>query len=164
MARFLSATEENSASGPRRAWKPGAGLSTVLPVPLAVHWGWRWGSVYATRRVPFSSSRATAHSATMPSISTLPCATTCRLSLIVGNDALWNAEHQLQIRNYGPDRTVGCELLPSRYDKVVEALGGHGEFVQEVHELAPAVERSLASDLPACINVAINAVAAPTFH
>ena len=83
---------------------------------------------------------------------------------LVGNDALWNAEHQLQIRNYGADRTVGCELLPSRYDKVVEALGGHGEFVQEVHELAPAVERSLAAELPACINVAINPAAAPTFR
>ena len=83
---------------------------------------------------------------------------------LVGNDALWNAEHQLQIKNYGADRTVGCELLPSRYDKVVEALGGHGEFVRKVDELAPAIERSLASGLPACINVAIDAAAAPTFR
>ena len=83
---------------------------------------------------------------------------------LVGNDALWNAEHQLQIRNYGADRTVGCELLPSRYDRVVEALGGHGEFVQAVHELAPAVERALAAGLPACINVAIDPAAAPIFR
>ena len=83
---------------------------------------------------------------------------------IVGNDALWNAEHQLQIKNYGADRTVGCELLLSRYDKVVEALGGHGEFVRKVDELAPAIERALASGLPACINVAIDAAAAPTFR
>ena len=83
---------------------------------------------------------------------------------LVGNDALWNAEHQLQIKNYGADRTVGCELLPSRYDKVVEALGGHGEFVRKVDELAPAIERALASELPACINVAIVGAAAPTFR
>ena len=83
---------------------------------------------------------------------------------IVGNDARWNAEHQLQIQNYGEGRTVGCELLPSRYDKVIEALGGHGEFVQDPDDLTPAVERALASGLPACINVAIEGVCAPTFR
>ena len=46
----------------------------------------------------------------------------------------------------------------------LKPLGGHGEFVEEVHELAPAVERSLASELPACINVAITAAVAPTFR
>ena len=38
---------------------------------------------------------------------------------VVGNDATWNAEHQIQLREYGPNRTHGCELLPSRYDLVV---------------------------------------------
>lgn len=83
---------------------------------------------------------------------------------VVGNDARWNAEHQLQIQNYGEERTVGCELLPSRYDKMIEALGGHGAFVQQPDDLAPAVERALASGLPACINVAIKSVSAPTFR
>ena len=83
---------------------------------------------------------------------------------IVGNDARWNAEHQLQIQNYGEERTVGCELLPSRYDKVIEALGGHGEFVEDPGDLTPAVERALASGLPACINIAIEGAAAPTFR
>ena len=82
---------------------------------------------------------------------------------VVGNDARWNAEHQLQIQNYGEERTVGCELLPSRYDKVIEALGGHGEYVQHPDDLTPAVERALVSGLPACINVAIDSAAAPTF-
>ena len=83
---------------------------------------------------------------------------------VVGNDARWNAEHQLQIQNYGEGRTVGCELLPSRYDKVIEALGGHGEFVEHPKDLTPAVERALASGLPACINIAIESVSAPTFR
>ena len=83
---------------------------------------------------------------------------------VVGNDARWNAEHQLQIQNYGEGRTVGCELLPSRYDKMIEALGGHGEFVQHPADLTPAVERALASGLPACINVAIESISAPTFR
>ncbi len=83
---------------------------------------------------------------------------------VVGNDARWNAEHQLQIQNYGEGRTVGCELLPSRYDKVIEALGGHGEFVEHPDDLTPAVARALASGLPACINIAIESVSAPTFR
>ena len=83
---------------------------------------------------------------------------------VVGNDARWNAEHQLQIQNYGEERTVGCELLPSRYDKMIEALGGHGELVQDPDDLTPAVERSLALGLPACINIAIVSVSAPTFR
>ncbi len=83
---------------------------------------------------------------------------------VVGNDARWNAEHQLQIQNYGEGRTVGCELLPSRYDKVIEALGGYGEFVQHPKDLTPTVERALASGLPACINIAIQSASAPIFR
>ena len=86
------------------------------------------------------------------------------ITVIIGNDARWNAEYQLQIKNYGADRTIGCELLPSRYDKIVEALGGHGEFVSDLDELAPAIDRALASELPACINVEIEGAAAPTFR
>jgi acetolactate synthase-1/2/3 large subunit len=47
---------------------------------------------------------------------------------------------------------------------MIEALGGHGEFVQHPDDLTPAIERALASGLPACINVAIDSVAAPTFR
>jgi acetolactate synthase-1/2/3 large subunit len=82
---------------------------------------------------------------------------------IVGNDARWNAEYQLQIQHYGAGRAVGCELLPSRYERIVEALGGHGEYVEQASELGPAVARAVAAGRPACVNVAIEGVAAPTF-
>ena len=48
--------------------------------------------------------------------------------LVVGNDAAWNAEYQIQLRDYGPDRLFECELLPSRYDGVAtrpSAATGH---------------------------------------
>ena len=80
---------------------------------------------------------------------------------VVGNDAAWNAEYQIQLREYGEDRLWGCELLPTRYDKVVEALGGHGEYVTSAVELGPALERAAASGLPACVNVSIGRHAAP---
>ena len=80
---------------------------------------------------------------------------------ILGNDARWNAESQIQLRDYGRNRMHGCDLLPARYDQVVEALGGHGEFVERAADLPAAIDRALASGKPACINVMIESVAAP---
>ncbi|MFP3921831.1 MAG: thiamine pyrophosphate-binding protein [Dichotomicrobium sp.] len=82
---------------------------------------------------------------------------------VIGNDARWNAEHMLQLRQFGPDRLTGCDLLPSRYDKAAEALGCHGEHVTRTDELAPALERALASGLPSVINVKLDAQPAPVF-
>ena len=83
---------------------------------------------------------------------------------LVGNDATWNAEYQIQLRDYGPDRLVGCELLPTRYDQVVSALGGHGERVTTVAELRPALERAFGAGRPACVNVDLQRCAAPTIR
>jgi acetolactate synthase-1/2/3 large subunit len=80
---------------------------------------------------------------------------------VVGTDARWNAEYNLQVRDYGPNRTFGCELLPTRYDLVVAALGGYGELVQSADEMPGAIERSLASGKPACINVMIESIPSP---
>jgi len=82
---------------------------------------------------------------------------------VVGNDARWNAEHQLQLAQFGAGRARGCELLPTRYDRVVEALGGHGERVERPEDLAPALERAIRSGRPACVDALIDGVAAPTF-
>ena len=83
---------------------------------------------------------------------------------VVGNDAAWNAEHQIQLRDYGPERLIGCELLPSRYDAVAAALGGHGENVTRPDELRPALRRAVDSGLPACVNVRISRTAAPSIR
>jgi len=82
---------------------------------------------------------------------------------VVGNDERWNAEHQLQLKHYGAERTVACSLLPTRYDRVAEALGGHGEHVEHARELPAALERAVASRKPAVVNVVIDGVPAPTF-
>jgi acetolactate synthase I/II/III large subunit len=80
---------------------------------------------------------------------------------VVGNDASWGAEHQIQVRDYGADRAHSCSLLPTRYDQVAVALGGHGELVTEAADLAPALERAIASGKPACVNVMIAGCPAP---
>jgi acetolactate synthase-1/2/3 large subunit len=85
--------------------------------------------------------------------------------LVVGNDAKWNAEYQIQKRDYGANRTHGCGLLPgTRYDQVVQALGGHGEFVERAEDLPAALERAFASGKPACVNVIIEGKPAPNLR
>jgi acetolactate synthase-1/2/3 large subunit len=80
---------------------------------------------------------------------------------VVGNDARWNAEYQIQLRQYGAERAKNCDLLPSRYDRVVEALGGFGALVSTAADLPDALDRAYLSGKPACINVMIESVAAP---
>lgn len=81
---------------------------------------------------------------------------------VIGNDACWNAEYQIQLRTYGRERAHGCELLPTRYEQVVAALGGHGEYVCSASDLPGALKRAAACGLPACVNVRTGRVAAPT--
>ena len=81
---------------------------------------------------------------------------------VVGNDARWNAEYQIQLREYGAGRLIGCELAPTRYDLTCASLGGHGEFVTSAGEMAAAAARAHASRLPACVSVMIDGVAAPS--
>lgn len=72
---------------------------------------------------------------------------------ICGNNGIWGLEKHPMQALYGYD--VAAELQPEcRYDKVVTALGGHGEFVTEPGEIRPAIERAFASGLPALVNVA----------
>ena len=82
---------------------------------------------------------------------------------VVGNDARWNAEYQIQLREYGAGRLIGCELAPTRYDLVCVGLGGHGELVTSSADMAGAAMRAHESRLPACVNVMIDGIAAPTF-
>ena len=49
--------------------------------------------------------------------------------------------------------SIGRDLGHQRYDKIVEALGGHGEFVEQPGDIRPAIERALAAGKPALVNV-----------
>jgi acetolactate synthase-1/2/3 large subunit len=82
---------------------------------------------------------------------------------IVGNDARWNAEYQIQLRNYGDKRLIGCELTLARYDLAVAGLGGYGEYVSDADQLPGALERAIASGLPACVNIELMGLPAPSF-
>ena len=78
---------------------------------------------------------------------------------IVGNDSAWGIDRQIQLGLYG--RPVATDLRQSRYDQMVQGLGGYGEFVQRPEDLKPALERALASDQPALLNVAVERAISP---
>ncbi len=70
---------------------------------------------------------------------------------VISNDGCWG-----QVKRYAQPlgQAVAVDLAPAtRYDKMVQALGGYGELVQKGDDIRPALERAFASGLPACINV-----------
>ncbi len=86
---------------------------------------------------------------------------------VIGNDARWNAEFQIQLRDYGQDRLLGCELNPTRYDAVAAALGAWGANVTDAAQMAAtaqAAHAAQASGQPACVNVMIEGVPAPVIQ
>jgi acetolactate synthase I/II/III large subunit len=79
--------------------------------------------------------------------------------VIVNNDAQWGMSAHGQDLVYGPGNRMVSELLHTRYDLAAAGFGAHGECVTRLGDLAPAIERALASGKPACINVVTNAEA-----
>ena len=79
--------------------------------------------------------------------------------IIVGNDAGWGIERQLQGAAQGT--TVACELRRTRYDLVMKAFGGDGENIKELAQVAPALKRAFASDKPYLLNVNTRGIRSP---
>jgi len=71
---------------------------------------------------------------------------------VVGNNGIWALEKHPMQSMLGT--SIAADLgHRTRYDRVVESLGGHGELVERPDEIRPALERAFKSGLPACINV-----------
>lgn len=76
--------------------------------------------------------------------------------IVVGNDAAWGQIRLPQVAMFGEEKSPATRLAPTRYDKIVEAFGGHGEHVTEPSQIRPALERALASGTVACVNVMLD--------
>ena len=74
---------------------------------------------------------------------------------IIGNDARWTQIYRGQVALYGKDRAVATTLRHTRYDIIIQAFGGHGEFVERLDDLGPALERAFRAGVPALVNVKI---------
>jgi acetolactate synthase-1/2/3 large subunit len=74
------------------------------------------------------------------------------VTAIVGNNGIWGLEKHPMQALFGYD--VVADLAPGiRYDKVVEALGGHGELVTEPGDIGPALDRAFATPGVSLVNV-----------
>lgn len=83
---------------------------------------------------------------------------------VIGNDRRWNAEHLIQMRDYGKERLHGCTLSGARYDQAAEALGAIGYHVTGASQLASTLASAVATQLPVCVNVEIDGLPAPSFQ
>jgi acetolactate synthase-1/2/3 large subunit len=74
---------------------------------------------------------------------------------IVGNDQGWGMIKR-DFEKLKGEAHPACGLSPTRYDKIVEGMGGHGELVDKPEDIGPAIQRAIDSGLPACVNVMID--------
>ena len=123
-----------------------------------------WPRAMPNPRRRFSPCLATAPWASISRNSRRPSDAACPSSPWSETTRCWNAESQIQLRSYGPNRMHNLDLLPARYDLVVAALGGHGEFVDKAADLPAAIDRAIASGKPALINIMTESMAAPTIR
>jgi acetolactate synthase-1/2/3 large subunit len=71
---------------------------------------------------------------------------------VMGNNGIWALEKHPMEFLYG--YSVAADLRPgTRYDRMVQALGGHGEMVERPEDLRGALERAFSAGLPALVNV-----------
>lgn len=75
---------------------------------------------------------------------------------VVLNNGLWGMSAHGQDLIYGTEQRVICTLPDTPYETIAAAFGCHGERVERLAELAPALRRALDSGRPACINVLID--------
>src|SRR5262245_59116534 len=81
------------------------------------------------------------------------------LTCIVGNDGGWGQIRNPQVSFWGEARAVGTSLPITRYDRMVEALGGRGVLVEDPREIGPALDKALDSGEVWCINVPLDPTA-----
>jgi acetolactate synthase-1/2/3 large subunit len=81
------------------------------------------------------------------------------MTIVVGNDGGWGQIRNPQLSFFGAERSVATSLPFTRYDLMVEALGGKGMHVTEPGQLRPALERALGSGEVYCINVVLDPAA-----
>ncbi len=81
------------------------------------------------------------------------------MTVIIGNDGGWGQIRNPQLSFFGAERAVGTSLPFTRFDRMVEALGGRGVHVTEPGEIRPALEKALGSREVYCINVVLDPAA-----
>jgi thiamine pyrophosphate-dependent acetolactate synthase large subunit-like protein len=76
--------------------------------------------------------------------------------IVVHNDSAWGMTRDMQAEFFGKGGGQGNQLGVVRYEQMIQALGGYGEFVERAEDIGPAIRRALDSGKPACVNVMVD--------
>jgi len=75
--------------------------------------------------------------------------------VVINNEGLSGGSTQRKL--YPPDHERVTMFAPGiRYEKIAEAFGGRGEYIEHPEQLGPAIKRALKSDKVTCINVKVD--------
>lgn len=76
------------------------------------------------------------------------------ITTVILNDSMWGMIKRGEAKKSpGSSNFVGLHLREVHYEKIVQELGGYGEFVTNPEDVGNAIDRALASGKPACVNV-----------
>ncbi|MBT7370824.1 MAG: thiamine pyrophosphate-binding protein [Gammaproteobacteria bacterium] len=79
---------------------------------------------------------------------------------IVLNNKAWGMCVHGQQSMFGDNRLVVTQLADARYEAVAEGFGCEGELIEKLDDIAPALEKAIASGKPTCLNVIVDLSAA----
>ncbi len=81
--------------------------------------------------------------------------------VVVDNNGGLDCISQQQERLFANGSHFATDFRDIPFHGLCEGLGGHGELVERHEDLAPALQRALASGKPACVNVMTRGVISP---
>ncbi len=77
-----------------------------------------------------------------------------KITTVILNDSCWGMIKNSEAKKAAPGKEfIGLYLRDVRYDKVIEDLGGYGEYVTKPEDIGAAIDRALAQDKPSVVNV-----------
>jgi len=85
-----------------------------------------------------------------------------RITVVVFAEGAWTMEEPNQLHRYG--RTFGTQMGTVRWDKVAEGLGCHGQYVERIDELEPALTRARENEGPSVVCVKTDHAANLNIH
>src|SRR5574342_640815 len=81
------------------------------------------------------------------------------MTVVIGNDGGWGQIRNPQLSFFGAERAVGTSLPFTRFERMVEALGGRGVHVTEPGQIGPTLATALGSGEVYCVNVVLDPAA-----
>lgn len=87
--------------------------------------------------------------------------------VVVNSDSAWGMEHVPAFMAFGENQDIEVKWGAIRLDRIAEGFGAYGQYVEHTADIAPAVERALASGRTSVVQVVVdpkvNAMQAPNF-